>query len=170
MTSSPDPSSAKQDPWPCPVARSSMRQSDEGCSPDLFKTDQKKGVGYLLLIIQRSFSHCSDQSSTQKHNNIPVRCSQMLADACGEQSSSSSDFAALSCPSQLSPKQSTSVLRYPKHFQTPSQMLPIKPASPKQSYKSQPVPDCPNMSKQYRSSPQSTRMVCLHTQDVAASL
>ena len=60
MTSSPDPSSAKQDLWPCPVARSSMRQSDEGCSPDLFKTDQKKGVESLLLIIQPSFSH--DQS------------------------------------------------------------------------------------------------------------
>ena len=57
MTSSPDPSSTKRDLWPCPVARSSMRQSDEGCSPDLFKTDQKKGVGYLLLIIQPSFSH-----------------------------------------------------------------------------------------------------------------
>ena len=77
MTSSPGPSSAKQDPWPCPVARSSMRQSDEGCSPDLFKTDQKKGVGYLLLIIQPSFSHDQSRMHTTTCRRNPSS-SQMI--------------------------------------------------------------------------------------------
>ena len=80
MTSSPDQSSTKRDLGPCPIARSSMRQSDEGCSPDLFKTDQKKGVGYLLLITQPSFSH--DQSrmhtTTCRHCRHNPSFSQMI--------------------------------------------------------------------------------------------
>ena len=35
---------------PCPTC-TSADQSDEGCRTDLFKKSQRKGVGYLLIII-----------------------------------------------------------------------------------------------------------------------
>ena len=148
MTSSPDPSSAKQDLWPCPVARSSMRQSDEGCSPDLFKTDQKKGVGYVLLIIQPSLRRCtrsescSDQSSMHTTTLLHPSPFQMLV-PCKKQG------ARIKLNLVYRP------LLSPQCKQSSPSRTSCNPAS--------------HLSKQHRSSPQSTCMVCLHTQDVAAS-
>ena len=99
-----------------------MRQSDEGCSPDLFKTDQKKGVGYLLLIIQPSFSH--DQAKN-KHNNMSAQ-PKFFPNEWPLQQAISKIQAQASTPfgrgnSVFSP-QSKVVLDFPKHSQgiTPS--------------------------------------------------
>ena len=88
-----------------------MRQSDEGCSPDLFKTDQKKGVGYLLLIIQPSFSH--DQS---RMHTTTLQMGKIQA-----QASLPAPFPFGRGNSVFSP-QSKVVLDFPKHSQgiTPS--------------------------------------------------
>ena len=105
-----------------PSCSVSGTQSHEGCRKDLFKTSQKKGVGYLLLIT--AFHH-SPLGSVCRVQRMPLHVSSVMA---LQQVSSTISTHHLS----------SSFIHKEKH-QTQHKINPTE------------------------ESPQSTRMLCLHT-------
>ena len=58
----------------------SVAQSDEGCRKDLFKTSQKKGVGYLLLIT--AFQYFPLGSVRRVQRKMPLHVTSVMTALC----------------------------------------------------------------------------------------
>ena len=58
----------------------SVAQSDEGCRKDLFKTSQKKGVGYLLLITAFQYFPLGSVRSVQR--KMPLHVTSVMTALC----------------------------------------------------------------------------------------
>ena len=109
------------------LCNSIAAQSDEGCRKDLFKTSQKKGVGYLLLITAFHFFPLVCVCRVQC--KMPLHVTSAMTTLCNR-----------------STLQSPHITFHPQKQQLNARSINAK-----------------------EESPQSTRMVCLHTKDVAAS-
>ena len=62
------------------AGQAEVSQSDEGCRKDLFKTSQKKGVGYLLLIT--AFQYFPIRSVRRVQRKMPLHVTSVMTALC----------------------------------------------------------------------------------------